>query len=179
MHRRFQKQIKALSFLLQYPDEKTLESLRAAAAGLEQVFAEPGRVHVRKFLQYLAETPQLGVQEAFCAAFDLNSDTCMNLSYHQYKDSAKRGPALARFARAFDEAGFDPVCRDLPDYLPMVLELLSQGTNGEFQWVIEEHRQTVKMLTERLRSIQSPYAEIFQVLTEIFETSANQYERGA
>ncbi len=179
MDKTAQKQIKALSFLLQYPDAQTLESLRGAAAGIEQVFAEPGRVHVRRFLQYLAETPQLSVQEAFCAAFDLNPDTCMNLSYHQYQDSAKRGPALARFARAFDEAGFAPVCRDLPDYLPMVLELMSRGTNGEFQWIVSDHRQTVKMLTERLQSMQSPYALVFQVLTETFEAFANQYEKGA
>ena len=174
-----QKQIKALSFLLQFPDEKTLESLRAAAAGIEQVFAEPGRIHIRKFLQYLTETPHLALQEAFCAAFDLNPDTCMNLSYHQYQDGAKRGPALARFARAFEQAGFDPVCTDLPDYLPMVLELMSQSTNGDFQWVIAEHRQTVKMLTERLKSMQSPYAAIFQVLTELLEAVSNQYKKGA
>jgi nitrate reductase delta subunit len=175
----FQKQIKALSFLLQFPDEKTLQSLRAATTGIEQVFAEPGRVHIRKFLQYLTETPHLGVQEAFCAAFDLNPDTCMNLTWHEYQDGAKRGPALARFARAFEQAGFDPVCTDLPDYLPMVLELMSQSTNGDFQWVIAEHRQTVKMLTERLKSMQSPYAGIFQVLSETFENCANQYKKGA
>lgn len=170
----FQKQIKALSFLLQFPDAQTLESMRSQSPILEQAFAAPDRIHIRKFLQYLAETPNLSVQEAFCAAFDLNPDTCMNLTYHEYEDGAKRGAALARFARAFDEAGFDPVCRDLPDYLPMVLELMSQETNGEFQWVIAEHRQTVKMLTEGLKSMQSPYAEIFQVLTETFETPANQ-----
>lgn len=180
MDKTAQKQIKALSFLLQFPDEKTLESLRAAAAGIDQVFAEPGRVHIRKFLQYLNETPHLGVQEAFCAAFDLNPDTCMNLTWHEYQDGAKRGRALARFAREFEQAGYDPACCDLPDYLPMVLELISQGKNGEFQWVIAEHRQTIKMLSERLRSMQSPYAGIFQVLrSETFESCANQYKKGA
>ncbi len=179
MDKTAQKQIKTLSFLLQFPDKDTLESLRTATTETEQVFAEPGRVHVRKFLQYLTETPNLAVQEAFCAAFDLNPDTCMNLTWHEYKDGAKRGPALARFARAFDDAGFAPVCRDLPDYLPMVLELMSQGTNGEFQWIVADHRQTVKMLARRLRSMQSPYATIFQVLTETLEAASNKYKKGA
>ncbi|MDZ7831844.1 MAG: nitrate reductase molybdenum cofactor assembly chaperone [Desulfobacterales bacterium] len=179
MDKTAQKQIKTLSFLLQFPDKDTLESLREATTETEQVFAEPGRVHVRKFLQYLTETPNLAVQEAFCAAFDLNPDTCMNLTWHEYKDGAKRGPALARFARAFDDAGFAPVCRDLPDYLPMVLELMSQGTNGELQWIVADHGQTVKMLTERLRSMQSPYTTVFQVLTETLEFCANQHKKGA
>ncbi|MCF8036878.1 MAG: nitrate reductase molybdenum cofactor assembly chaperone [Desulfobacteraceae bacterium] len=175
----FQKQIKALSFLLQFPDAQTLESMRSQGPLLEQTFAAPDRVHIRKFLQYLAETPPLGVQEAFCAAFDLNPDTCMNLTYHEYEDGANRGEALARFARAFDAAGFDPDCSDLPDYLPMVLELLSREENGAFQWVVFEHRQTIKVLEERLKSMKSPYAGIFQVLCGLFYAAANQYKKGA
>ncbi len=179
MDKTAQKQIKALSFLLQFPDAQTLESMRAQSPLLEQAFEAPDRVHIRKFLQYLAQTPPLSVQEAFCAAFDLNPETCMNLTWHEYEDGAKRGVALARFARAFEAAGFDPACSDLPDYLPMVLELLSLEENGAFQWVVFEHRHTIKVLEERLKSIQSPYAGIFQVLCGLFYAAANQCKKGA
>lgn len=155
-----------------------IEALLPEQALLEAAFQGSDRTRIREFLQYLARTPLLSVQEAFSGAFDLSPSTSLNLTYHQWGDGRKRGPALARFAEACEAAGFEPRRAELPDYLPLVLELLSQGADNDLQWIISEHRQTVRLLAERLKAAQSPYAGIFQVLCKTFQAPAAANQGG-
>ncbi|MCF8105218.1 MAG: nitrate reductase molybdenum cofactor assembly chaperone [Desulfohalobiaceae bacterium] len=173
MNRSNRKQMKILSCLLQFPEAGMIEALLPEQALLESAFEGSDRARIREFLQYLARTPLLTVQEAFSGAFDLSPPTCLHLTYHQWGDGQKRSPALARFAEACEAAGFEPRRAELPDYLPLVLELLSQGADNDLQWIISEHRQTVRLLAERLKAAQSSYAELFEVLSTLFEASAD------
>lgn len=163
-------ELRVLSFLLQFPDAGMVDELQAARGRIRKTL-EPATVdRIEPLIEYLAATPVLALQENFSALFDLNPATCMNLTYHRWGDKKERGAALARFARALSEAGLEPAGPELPDSLPLVLELLSVNRR-DCRWILAEYRQVPTLLAERLSSADSPYAGLFSLLSEMAETA--------
>jgi nitrate reductase delta subunit len=161
------ERIKCLSFLLQFPDSELIADVGAYRARIEELFDLPESCMVGKLLRYFLKSPLLELQEGFSAVFDLDPCTCLNLTYHQYGDDRKRGEALARYAQAYQDEGFALIRPELPDYLPMVLELLAQSRNGGCWWMLSENRHVIARLAERLEEKESPYRGIFRILAQM------------
>jgi nitrate reductase delta subunit len=177
MHSIHKEQLNIVSYLLQYPEPQWLNELAAERDMLEACFAEPACSVIRRVIDYLIETPLLSSQEAYSATFDLQAATCLNLSYHRYGDAKERGEELARFAAAYQASGFEPALSELPDYLPMLLELAAHSPGGEGQDMLREYASSLALLSERLEAEKSPYAGLFQVLTALLQPETDQ-ERG-
>ena len=159
--------LKSLSFLLQYPDYSLVRDLEKCRSEIEAMFEGPEQDLVREMIRHLLQTPVLGLQETFSAAFDLNPATCLNLTYHRYGDAKERGAALARYAQAYEDAGFRPMQPELPDYLPMLLELLAQEEEAALEWMLAENQHAITALAEGLAAGKNPYAGLFQVLSRM------------
>ena len=54
--------------------------------------------------------------------FDLTRRCSPYLTYYRYGDTRQRGMALLALKHTYRRAGFEPAERELPDYLPVVLE---------------------------------------------------------
>lgn len=173
MHSIQKEQLNIVSYLLQYPELQWLNELAAERDRLEASFAEPGCSSVRRVIDYLLQTPLLSSQEAYTATFDLRAATCLNLTYHRYGDSKERGEELARFAAAYQASGFEPALSELPDYLPMLLELAAHSPNGEGQEMLREYVPSLAVLSERLEAESSPYAGLFEVVTAVLQPAAD------
>jgi len=171
--------LKILSFLLQFPDERMIADLSASRDQIEAAFNGSDRNEVDKLVRHLQQTPLLELQENFSNIFDLNSATCLNLTYHEYGDDKKRGQALARFAQAYADAGFAIDHMELPDYLPMVLELVSQAKNRDIQWMLYENQSIISVLAERLAEAESPYAGILKTMAQLLAMPENETIREA
>jgi len=169
MHSIQKEQLNIASYLLQYPEAQWLDELAAERDWLEARFAEPGAASIRRLIDHLLQTPLLSSQEAYSATFDLRAATCLNLSYHRYGDAKERGEELARFAAAYQASGFEPALSELPDYLPMLLELAAHSPNGEGQDMLREYASSLALLSERLEAEESPYAGLFEVLSEMMQ----------
>ena len=176
MHR---EKLKILSFLLQFPDDRMIADLSKVRGQIEAAFDESDRVKVGGLLRHLQETPLLELQENFSGLFDLNPATCLNLTYYQYGDDKKRGQALARCAQAYTEAGFSIDHLELPDYLPMVLELASEAKNGDTQWMLVANQSVIAALAERMAEAGSPYAGLFEILAQLLVMLETKTKREA
>ena len=179
MAARWQKQIKILSFLLQFPDALVIQDLEPARRQIEAEFTGADREHIRSLVRHLLHTPVLALQEEFTATFDLQPRTSLNLTYHVYGEDKARGKALARFARAYEDAGLEMHRPEIPDYLPMVLELLYLDPDRDHRWLITEHRQVLLTLARRLEAMENPYSIIFTILAQMFAESDPQVHGSA
>jgi len=154
----------AVSALLRYPDETLigdLPLLEAAAGALPGPIGGP----LRQLISHLASVPLLDLQAAYVATFDLRRRNCLYLSYYASGDTRRRGAALWRFQQAYRQAGFRPASSELPDYLPMLLELAASD-DGETTaaGLLSEHRQGIRMLGSALEASRSPYASAIRAL---------------
>ena len=64
-------------------------------------------------------------EERYVDLFDRGRSLSLHLFEHLHGESRDRGEAMVDLKRIYERAGFDLSARELPDYLPVVLEYLS------------------------------------------------------
>ena len=69
------------------------------------------------------------------------------------------------------KAGFQRTSSELPDYLPLVLEFISEQPDAASSEIIPIYGVVVETLTERLRQAGHPYVLLFEQLIDILGLS--------
>jgi len=119
-------ELKIISLLLQYPDESVINHLPLLAQSIQNMPRAMAAEKLVQFLSFLKSTPLIRLQEIYTETFDLNPSTCLNLTYHIWGDSDNRGKMLAQLQEIYCQAGYETITGELPDYLPLILEFLSE-----------------------------------------------------
>jgi len=167
--------LRLLSALLHYPDDDLpgdLPQMQKAAAQI----APGGLKHaIDGFLRYLAVRPLLDLQTDYTAAFDLNPSTTLNLTWHRYGENEQRAAALARLQQLYEDAGWERITGELPDYLPLMLEFLSVCPDPEKAADIWACLQGMETFIERLGRAAPAYAALLQPLLHM---AAGQADAG-
>jgi len=159
---------KLISLLLQYPDEELVSGLSGMEAVVSELEPESARRVCSDFLDYLRQKPILYVQEEYTRTFDLDSSMCLNLSHHKWGDDRERGNALAALSGLYQVAGFEMSTGELPDYLPLVLEFMSVCSEEACRAIMEDYREEVNGLAEKLNKQGSSYSALLGLAAEFF-----------
>jgi len=160
-------QTKLISYLLHYPDESLVGLLPEFREVLNEIESVSARNKYDRILSYFEQTPLIQLQEQYTETFDLNPANCMNLTYHRWGDTEKRGPALVHLEEIYLKAGFERIGGELPDFLPLILEFISERPEAGTSEIILLYGKVLETLAERLRQADHPYAILFEQLVEI------------
>lgn len=160
---------KLISLLLQYPDEGLVNGLSEMEAVVSELAREGTRKACSDFLEYLRRTPLLHIQEEYTQTFDLEPSMCLNLSHHKWGDDRERGNALAALSGLYQVAGFEMSTGELPDYLPLVLEFMSVCPEGACRAIMEDYREEVNGLAEKLNKQGSSYSGLLGLAADLFD----------
>ncbi|MBW8482850.1 nitrate reductase molybdenum cofactor assembly chaperone [Actinomadura parmotrematis] len=139
----------AASLLLSYPDAALYERramLREAVAG------EP---HLARFLDHLDAVALPELAAHYVEVFDLRRRCCLYLTYYTDGDTRRRGESLAALKARYRAAGAELDSRELPDFLPIVLEFAALHGGGA---LLTENRPGLELLRMALEDRGSPYA---------------------
>lgn len=145
---------KALGALLTYPTA----DLQAAAGEIAEVIDTETRLPardktvLRELLAEIATGDLLDLQESYVALFDRGRATSLNLFEHVHGESRDRGPAMVDLLQVYDRAGFTAATSELPDYLPAILEFLSQRPFPEAQDMLSDCAHILRKVGDALRS---------------------------
>ena len=159
-----------VSALLRYPDDALVGDLADLAAAV-RTLSPPAAVPLRRVVDHLGSAPLLDLQVEYVATFDLRRRCCLYLSYYLNGDTRRRGAALWRFADVYKRAGITAKGGELPDYLPMVLELAASGGEREAVGLLQEHRAAIRLLLGALEECGSPYAGAVRALEAVLPPS--------
>ena len=158
--------IKLLSACLQFPDEELRQGIATAVAALEPP-NPAARAICSDFLPKITSNSVMDLQKEYTTTFGIDSSTCLNITYHKFGNGRDRGQALAKLARLYRQAGFHPVTRELPDYLPMLLEFVSAGPEQSALRVLCEYRRQFRELAARLHKANSTYAGVMDAIVAV------------
>jgi nitrate reductase molybdenum cofactor assembly chaperone NarJ/NarW len=158
--------LKVIALLLQYPDDKLTGALDEIEAVLPELAPAVGADACSAFLARLRHTPLVRLQEEYTRTFDLSPSTCLNLTYHQWGDDKRRGPALAELQRIYHGAGYQALAGELPDFLPLVLEFIAVGPEEAGALIVDACRDPLAALASRLAEAGSAYAGLFEAVRE-------------
>jgi nitrate reductase delta subunit len=157
---------KALAALLAYPTEE----LQAALPEIRAAVAEGARIGRRErkaldaLIDDLAASDTLDAQERYVETFDRGRATSLHLFEHVHGDSRDRGQAMVDLKSIYARAGLALADRELPDYLPAMLEFLGLQPFGVAQEMLLDSAHLLRKVGEALLRHRSPYAAVFGAL---------------
>ncbi|MES2300449.1 MAG: nitrate reductase molybdenum cofactor assembly chaperone [Pseudomonadota bacterium] len=152
----------ALSAVLMYPEPELIAALPA----IEEILAKTPQLHapLRVLLDQLADTALIDLQQNYVATFDRNPAQSLHLFEHIHGESRDRGQAMVDLLEEYKRHGLEMCGDDLPDYVPLFLEFLSQQTAEEAARLLSDAVHVLAHIGGKLRANGSAYAAVFEVL---------------
>jgi nitrate reductase delta subunit len=160
------KSLHALGALLSYPTSDLLRALPDVHAVIveEALVDRSGRRALRALMHELESTDPIELEERYVALFDRGRATALHLFEHVHGDSRDRGQAMVDLARVYAADGFELGPRELPDYLPAMLEYLSHRPFEEAREMLADCAHILRSIGVALRERESRYACVFESL---------------
>jgi nitrate reductase delta subunit len=160
---------KALSALLTYPTAELQEAADEIDAVLhdEELIAEPLLRPLDRLVEEIRSGELYDLQERYVMIFDRSRSFSLHLFEHIHGESRDRGQAMVDLAQHYDAGGFEIATNELPDFLPLFLEFLSQIGPEEAHELLQQPLAIIAALADRLGERRSAYAAVFAALVDI------------
>ena len=163
---RIQTPLLLTSYLFEYPSADWWEGVPTHAAAVTDVERPQSREVFEEFFGYIGETERQEFEDAYVRAFDFSQNTNLYLTTHNRTDFGKQSEEMLRYKQLFLDAGYD-LERELPDYLPALLELAAAVPERTSLHILREIQPKLELLRDRLIEAKLPYAFLLDVvLTE-------------
>jgi nitrate reductase delta subunit len=160
-----------LSLLLSYPSAE-VQAGRAeldAALAADTLTRAIDKKRVARLIEAVCGTDLYDAQERYVLLFDRTRSLSLHLFEHVHGESRDRGQAMVDLAAHYEAAGFNIAARELPDYLPLLLEFLSTRTPDAAAELLEQTGPILAVLRQRLDKRGSIYANAFWVLEALMK----------
>jgi nitrate reductase delta subunit len=158
--------LKVLSHLLSYPEAETLAALDEMAAVIEQekLLPEADKKSVLAMINSYRGADLLDLQEHYVALFDRGRFLSLHIFEHVHGESRDRGQAMVNLLQMYEAHGFEMSTHELPDYIPLFLEFLSQQESAEAVQLLQDSMPVLSLLGARLAERESEFRVIFDAL---------------
>lgn len=164
------RSLKLIGVLLDYPqDELWQHRAELLEAVDDPALSAPRRAALSRFVQDLLDAEPLDAQDRWLATFDRGRSMSLLLFEHIHGESRARGQAMVDLIEAYRRHGFELAARELPDYLPLLLEYLSQRPPEEGRDWLGHVRHILAMLAARALERNSPYGVLLEALVDLAE----------
>lgn len=160
------KTFKALSLLLSYPSTDLQEAVPAIREALarENILPAEQRRALEPLLEELARDDIYELEGRYFELFDRSRGLSLHLFEHVHGQNLERGQAMVDLGKHYLERGFFMTSSELPDYLPLFLEFLSQLPFAEAQEMLGQPVHVLAAIEERLAKRETKYRPVFQAL---------------
>jgi nitrate reductase delta subunit len=161
--------LRALAALLSYPTPELRAALPEIASALreERSLSRARLAEVEALIRQLGRMDRYEAEARYVDTFDRARATSLHLFEHVHGDSRERGPALVDLGATYARAGLDLAGRELPDYLPAVLEFASTQPDRVAREFLGEIAHILNALFSALGSRRSPYASLAAAVLEL------------
>lgn len=160
------KILKVISLLMSYPTQdlqQYAEELRSEINAAREIPPQ-SREELNRLLEALSRRDLMDVQEEYGMLFSRGRSLSLMLFEHVHGESRDRGQAMVDLMGRYQTHGFEMSVRELPDYIPLYLEYLSQRPHLEARQSLADVSHLLARLSARLQERQSLYHTLFDAL---------------
>lgn len=163
------KTLKVLSVLLSYPTADLVAAVDELRSALqhEALLGKAERSGVEELIDDLAGGELIDLQERYILLFDRTRSLSLHLFEHVHGESRDRGQAMVDLIKVYEDGGFLPTTKELPDFLPLFLEFASTRAPADAIELVGQPAHVFVALAERLRKRKSPYFAVFTSLVAL------------
>ena len=157
---------KALSALLSYPTEEMRQALPEIAEEIRRsrLVGPRERDGLLGLIAEIGQGDLFSAEERYVDLFDRGRALSLNLLEHVHGDSRDRGQAMVELKRLYASAGLELSARELPDFLPVVLEYLSRRDLEEARELLADCAAILAGVARSLVARRSRYSAVLQAL---------------
>ena len=159
----------ALSSLLSYPDEEWRAEIPDWKALIHEISNRQIREKLLHFVEASGSLSPEALLEHYVYTFDVGKKTHVYVTYFNSGEQRERGVELLHLKNTYEQSGFLPTEKELPDYLPLMLEFAAAAEIEAARSVFEKYLSNVRELASRLEKNDSIYAELLHVLLAALE----------
>ncbi len=150
------KVLKLASLLLGYPDETRRALLAEFDRAIEGLSAGEAKDLLGRFLREIRTLPGAELEAHYSEIFDFRAENALYLTFHEAGEGPERAQLLLDLKRRARESGYEAPEDELPDYLPLLLELLAvRPISGDD--LAARVGRSIALLTKNLSRAKSPY----------------------
>lgn len=157
---------KLCSLVLEYPDEQLLSGRDELATVAAHLAPDRPATWLRAFFAWFGAASPLELAMEYVKTFDLGKRSTLYLTFYSLGDRRDRGMALLRLKRLYRTAGLPLEERELPDFLPVMLEFAAAAAPGQGEVLLREHRAPLELIRLSLHDQRSPYAAVLDAVCE-------------
>jgi nitrate reductase molybdenum cofactor assembly chaperone NarJ/NarW len=161
--------LKVLSLLLSYPEAEMFAALDDMAYVIkqEQMLPKTQENGLLTLIDSYRGADLLDVQARYVALFDRGRYLSLHIFEHVHGESRDRGQAMVNLLQMYESHGFELAAQELPDYIPLFLEFLSQQESLEAIELLQDAMPVLSLLGARLTERGSEFRVIFESLESI------------
>ena len=155
-------ELKALAYLLIYPDHvliENLEKIKSVLSHSTRLSKSEGET-LKNFIQMLTSSPLTEIQSLYVSTFENNRNRCLNLFEHLEGESKDRGASMVHLIKLYGDYGLEFSSHELPDFLPAVLEFLSGLNNTDTEIWLSSIAPLIAILDSELMVIKNPWSAV-------------------
>jgi nitrate reductase delta subunit len=121
---------------------------------------------LNSFLDHVAETPLLDLEQEYVQTFDMVAEHSLHLTHHLFGDDRGRGPALVDLGEHYKGMGLEAKEGELPDYLPLILEYVSTLEEIEAQIFLADAVKVLTVIAANLEKAENRYAPLLRLVEQ-------------
>ena len=162
---------RVLSALLTYPTDSLVAALPDMKRLLEEERLLPveDQASLAPLFAELANRDIYDLQARYVELFDQYRALSLHLFEHVHGESRDRGQAMVSLLERYRETGLELSTNELPDFLPVFLEYLSQLPVDDARAELADPVAVIATLARRLANRASPYAAVLSALEHLAE----------
>jgi len=170
--------LKVISRLLDYPSEALFSASDELIDVVRQdtSISEVNKNSLISFIQQLSLKNIYDAQERYDLLFDRGRSLSLLLFEHVHGESRDRGQAMVDLMNVYKSKGFEVNSSQLPDYIPLYLEFLSEQDDAFAEEWLGDICHLMTMLSERLIERKCDYSALFDSLIELSRVEVNREE---
>ena len=152
-----------VAYLFGYPDEEWWSHFTEARRIAAEITVKQKREELLEVIDYIEDMGQKEYEEFYVRIFEFSSNTNLYLTMHDRTDFGKQSGEMLTFKRLFLDNGFD-TDKELPDYLPAILELAASLSQKRAHSVLAVAAPTVELLRSRFTEAKLAHTFLLDVI---------------
>lgn len=160
--------LKVISRLLDYPSQALTEHVDELVGVVNgSSLSMDNKAQLNAFISSLAATDLYDAQERYDLLFERGRSLSLLLFEHVHGESRDRGQAMVDLMAEYTGHGFDINSEQMPDYIPLFLEFLSEQDEPYVREWLGDVSHILTVLSERLLDRKCDYQVLFESLIEL------------
>jgi nitrate reductase delta subunit len=168
--------LKVISRLLDYPSAALFEAADEMIDIVNEsdLIRKNNKCDLIAFIEKLSARDLYDAQESYDLLFDRGRALSLLMFEHVHGESRDRGQAMVDLINVYKSNGFENNSEQLPDYIPLYLEFLSEQDATFAQEWLGDICHLMTMLSERLIDRECYYSSLFESLIDISGMEINR-----